>query len=74
MKKIGFILEVQGAKDTVAELAKLELQLAEVSKELRAAKKVGDEELYGNLRAEQLQLQASTRDLRKELREQEKGF
>jgi hypothetical protein len=74
MKKIGFILEVQGAKDTVAELAKLELQLAEVSKEIRAAKKAGDEELYASLRAEQLELQASTRDLRKELREQEKDF
>jgi hypothetical protein len=59
---------------TTKDLAQLELQLNEVNKAIREAKKEGDGETYEKLRREQLSLQDASKELRKEIREQTKAF
>ena len=59
---------------TTKELAQLELQLNEVNKAIREAKKAGDTDTYESLRREQLSLQDASKELRKEIRAQQKDF
>ena len=59
---------------TTKDLARLELQLNEVNKAIREAKKEGDGKTYEKLRREQLSLQDASKELRKEIREQTKAF
>lgn len=59
---------------TTKDLAQLELQLNEVNKAIREAKKAGDTDTYESLRREQLSLQDASKELRKEIREQTKAF
>lgn len=59
---------------TTKDLAQLELQLNEVNKAIREAKKAGDTDTYESLRREQLSLQDASKELRKEIRAQQKDF
>lgn len=71
-KKVGLELDIDltGSK----ELAEVELRLKEIAKAMREAAKAGDTEAYAKLRQEQIKLQSSSKDLRKELRDQVKDF
>ena len=73
-KRVAFILEVKGAKRTANELARVELELKQISEELKKAKKEGNKKVYAGLRAEQVQLQEQGKKLRLELRQQAKEF
>lgn len=73
-RKVGFILEINGAKETIDRIAELELQLGDVTTQLREAKKAGDKDLYKKLRGDSANLRQEIKDLNKELREQVKQF
>lgn len=72
-KVYAYKIDIESQASTKA-LAELELQLFEVNKAIRDAKKTGDTELYTKLRGEQLGLRNEIKDTKKELREQEKAF
>jgi len=65
--KLFFSIEFVGGKATVDELAAVELELAEINKQLAAAKKAADGDTYKKLRLEQENLKKSAKDLRAEL-------
>lgn len=73
-KKLFFSLEFQGGKETINQLASVELQLAELAKQIREAKKAGNEDVYKELRIKQEELRISTQKLRTELRQQAAEF
>lgn len=72
-KTFAYKIEIESSA-TTKELAGLELQLNEVNKAIREAKKAGDGETYEKLRREQLALQDASKELRKEIRQQQKDF
>ena len=72
-KTFAYKIEIESSA-TTKELADLELQLNEVNKAIREAKKAGDGETYEKLRREQLALQDASKELRKEIRQQQKDF
>ncbi|MCI5082136.1 MAG: hypothetical protein MRY78_10595 [Saprospiraceae bacterium] len=73
-RKVGFILEINGAKETIDRIAELELQLGDVTTQLREAKKAGDQDLYKKLRGDSANLRQEIKDLNSELRDQVKQF
>ena len=62
------------SSDSTKELANLELQLAQVTKQVQRAKKANDGEIYEELRKEQLKLQAAVGESRKAVRQQIKDL
>ena len=73
-RKIAFTYEVGVSRQTIDQIAKLELQLADVNKQVAAAKKEGDEDLYKETRRSSQKLKEELKDLNKSLRDQKKDF
>ena len=85
---IGFKIRLEGSKEAITELSKIELSTKELSKQLRATEKAineataaGDTEEvkrltaeYTKLKAEQLAARQASSELRKEIKEQQKAF
>jgi TP901 family phage tail tape measure protein len=77
-KNVGFRLEFEGSKDSINDLAKIEIELKDIVTQINALKKAGglrqNREEFQKLRAEQIKLQASSKDLRKEIADQKRTF
>jgi chromosome segregation ATPase len=63
-----------GADETADELARVELELKQVSDALKEAKKTADQDIYSSLRRQQIALQQEGAALRREIRAQEQAF
>lgn len=72
-KRVGLEFEIS-TNDTAKELAEVELRLNQISQEIKKAKKEADGETYADLRKEQLRLQESAKNLRREFRDTVKDF
>lgn len=73
-RKIAFTYEVGVSRQTVDQISKLELQLDGVNKQIREAKKEGDEDTYQELRRSAQGLRDQIKDLNKDLRDQKRDF
>jgi TP901 family phage tail tape measure protein len=76
-KKVALTLEVLSSgrtKQTINEVAELELNLAQVNKELREARKQGDTDTYKRLRQSSQALKDNIKILNKDLTNQRKEF
>lgn len=60
--------------DSAKELAEVELEIKRITAALKEAEKEGDTDLYAKLRQEQLRLRESSKQLRREVRDQAKDF
>ncbi len=74
MKKSIFQLVVEGSDKAIKDLAALELEIDQINKNLREAKKVGNEDLYKNLKVQQEGLKKEISATRKEINRQVKDF
>jgi len=77
MKKVALEIELftsTRTRQTVEQIADLELQLSQVNKELREARKTGADDAYKQLRVQSQSLKGSISDLNKDLRQQKKEF
>lgn len=77
-KTVGFRLEFEGSSETINELAKIEVELKDIVTQINELKKSGglrkNQAEYQLLRAEQIKLQNSSKELRREITEQAKTF
>lgn len=69
-----FSIEFQGAKDTIDQLAKIELEMKKLADQIREAKKLGKEDVYKDLRFQQENLKKTATELRAELRNSVREF
>ena len=73
MKKVGVVLEVV-TTGTAKRLAEIDLQLFEINKQMREARKLGQTDIYANLKQQQIGLRTEANNLNKTLRDQQKTF
>lgn len=73
-RKIAAAFEIRGVRETVNELAELELELNSVNKALKQAKKEGNEDAFKAAKQSQESLKDSIKDTRKEIRDQVNDF
>lgn len=73
MKKVGVVLEVV-TTGTAKRLAEIDLQLFEINKQMREARKLGQTDIYANLKQQQAGLRSEAQQLNKSLRDQQKTF
>jgi len=69
-EKIGFELGIKPSNKTLDTLADVELELNDINKQLREAKKLGNRGVYRNLRQQQSKLKDESRKLNRELKDQ----
>jgi len=72
-KTVGVIIEVT-TSGTAKRLAEVDFQLAEINKQLKEAKKLGQSDVYANLKQQQIGLRTEANNLNKTLRDQQKTF
>ena len=65
-------IKVEGIEDNLTKLAKLELELAAINKEMAAAKKINDLGAYTEFRKQQDEIKDSIKGVSGEIREQKK--
>jgi len=75
-EKVAIQLRISSpdARGTAKELAAVELQIEQITKQLKEAKKQADGDTYARLRDEQIKLQSEGVKLRKEIRDQQRAF
>lgn len=69
-QKVGFSLEIGTKKSTLDTLAENELQLNQINKQLREAKKLGRSDVYKSLRKQQKGLKDEAKKLNRELKDE----
>lgn len=72
-KTVGLTLNVQ-TSDTAKRLAAVDLELINIANSLKEAKKLGQTDVYANLKQQQAGLRGEARELNKELTNQNKIF
>ena len=72
MKKIGFILDIEGGDRSIATITRLELELDKVNKQIREAKKEGKP--FDGLKADQVDIRNQLKLTNKEIRDMTRNF
>lgn len=73
-QKAFFTLEFLGGQKVINELAEVELELDKLAKQIKEAKKLGQDDIYKSLRLQQEDLKKASTTLRAELKAQSREF